>query len=70
MTSKRKSKPDISGGGRVFHNKFGVIKHEDKALSCICKKLIIGRFYNINRHFESNHNALCSMKEDEKFEAI
>ena len=36
----------------------------------MCKKLIIARFYSINCHFESNHNALCSMKKDEKFEVI
>ena len=74
MTSKRKFKPDVSSGGRVFHDqwtgKFEVTKHEDKALCCIFKKLIIARFYNINSHFESNHNALCSMKVDEKFEEI
>lgn len=73
-TKKRKINSEASGSGRLFHDewteKYGVIKQNDKALCCICKEMIIARSYNINRHFVSNHNDLCSMTEDEKCEII
>lgn len=73
-TKKRKNNSEASGSGRLFHDewttKYGVIKHNDKALCCICKEVIIARTYNINRHFVSNHNTLCLMTEEEKCEII
>ena len=71
---KRKYQPQAGESGRLFHDewtsKFGVIKHNDKALCCLCQEINTARYYNINRHFVSNHNKLCSMKEEEKCEII
>ena len=56
----------------MFHDewtfKFGVIKHESKALCCICNTVVTMHFYNIHCHFESNHNNLSVMKENENLE--
>lgn len=77
MSSKKRTiQSEASGSGRLFHddwtNKYGVIKHhdKDKALCCFCKEVITARYYNINRHFVSKHNKLCSLTEEEKSEII
>ena len=58
-TKKINNNSEASGSGRLFQDewtiKYGVIKHNDKALCCICKEIIIARTYNIFRHFVSNH---------------
>lgn len=56
ITNKRKFKSDASISGRLFHDewtcKFGVIKYEDKALCCICKKVIIARLNHLLQKIE------------------
>ena len=72
LANNGKCRSDASNEGWMFHDewtfKFGVIEHESKALCCICDTVITMCFYNINRHFESNHNNWSVMKENEKLE--
>lgn len=73
-TKKRKISSECSGSERLFHEewsvKYGVIELNKKAFCCICKESIVARSYNVKRHFESNHQNLCSMTDDERSEII
>ena len=67
-TKKRYIQLEASGIWRLLHDewtsKYGVIKHNDKALCYICKEIIIAFSYNIYCHFVSNHDKLCLMTEE------
>ena len=54
-TKKMKTISDANRSGRLFHDEwtteYEAIKHDDRALCCIFKKVIIS--HNYNRHFRA-----------------
>lgn len=68
-TNKRKISSEYGGSERVL-TKSGVknivLYKIKKAFSCICNESIVELSCNIKRHFESNHQNVYSMTDEEK----